>query len=191
LNGKEREPACFETGKKLKAIHDLTLDRKNSSTRSSWEEFINTQTESCFARHKKLGLTPELLRQIPDFNKNTKLSRGADDSFLHTEVMRDHVFFRTASGGPAISGFIDFEPSMTGAPEYDFASVGVFLSSGDHNALRAFFSGYGNLACADTAFRRRIMAYTLLHRYSDLKWYLEFMPQADSLEELADKWWAV
>lgn len=24
-----------------------------------------------------------------------------------------------------------------------------------------------------------------------LKWYLEFMPRADSLEELAEKWWAV
>lgn len=191
LRNKEKETACFETGKKLKAIHDLTLDRQNSLGRDSWKEFIKAQTAACFARHKRLGLPPELLRQIPDFLKNTKFTHGADVRFLHTEVMRDHVFFRADGGKPAISGFIDFEPSMPGAPEYDFASVGVYLSAGDYKVLRAFFSGYGNLAGVNTAFRRRVMAYTLLHRYSNLKLYLEFMPQGDSLEELADKWWAI
>jgi len=35
------------------------------------------------------------------------------------------------------------------------------------------------------------MAFALLHKFSNLKWHLEFMPQADLLEELAEKWWAV
>jgi len=38
----------------------------------------------------------------------------------------------------SFSGFVDFEPSMIGAPEYDFAAVGIFLSSGNPNALRSF-----------------------------------------------------
>ena len=88
-------------------------------------------------------------------------------------------------------GFIDFEPSRLGAAEYDFASVGVFLTSGNKQALRAFFEGYRILELASTKnFKRRVMAYTLLHQYSNLKWYLEFMPVADTLDELSELWWA-
>jgi hygromycin-B 7''-O-kinase len=36
------------------------------------------------------------------------------------------------------------------------------------------------------------MAYALLHRYSRLAWYLEFMPTggAETLDDLARRWWA-
>jgi hygromycin-B 7''-O-kinase len=39
--------------------------------------------------------------------------------------------------------------------------------------------------------RRRLLAYTLLHRYSDLPWYLQELPAPPepTLEALADSWW--
>jgi len=90
------------------------------------------------------------------------------------------------------AGFIDFEPSMFGPCEYDFASVGLFVTAGDPAALKSFFTGYGNLEESRRVdFRRRIMAYTLLHRYSNLNWYLQFMPKAERLEDLADLWWGI
>ena len=35
------------------------------------------------------------------------------------------------------------------------------------------------------------MAHALLHRYSNLRWYLERLPApgATTLEQLADRWW--
>jgi hypothetical protein len=42
--------------------------------------------------------------------------------------------------------------------------------------------------------QRRLLAYTLLHRYSNLRWYLERMPDRDgitTLDALAGRWWAV
>lgn len=189
LPQKEKSAACREVGASLRRIHEIKLTADFDL--SSWTQFLDSQKQGCFARHEKLGLRQDLLKQIPKFIESVDLV-SSRICFLHTEVMKDHVFFDRSSGKISFSGLIDFEPSMVGTYEYDFASIGIFLSSGDRVALRSFFEGYGNLDQAvNREFRRRVMAYTLLHKYSNLKWYLQFMPNADSLDDLADLWWAV
>jgi hygromycin-B 7''-O-kinase len=43
----------------------------------------------------------------------------------------------------------------------------------------------------DDALPRRLLAYALLHRYSDLPWWLEQLPlpPAPTLDALATHWW--
>jgi hygromycin-B 7''-O-kinase len=186
LTPSQRERACFQTGEKLKELHDLSVHAWPCE--ESWETFLQSQLQNCVEHQKSKGLSEAWLNQIPDFLASTPLI-PTSLCLLHTEIMREHVF-ATAHGD--VTGFIDFEPSMLGFVEYDFASVGLFLSRGDPRALRSFFLGYGNLAEASRPeFRRRIMAFALLHRYSRLKWYLEFMPEVTTLEEAADRWWAI
>lgn len=182
----QRQKACHDVGFSLRKMHELTLPIGNNSN-NNWSDFLKEQQRNCLERHTKIGLREDLLKQIPDFLKSIDLNTNRI-SFLHTEVMKDHVFFDDQLN---FQGFIDFEPSRVGPAEYDFASVGVFLTSGDQNSLASFFEGYGNSAIATTpSFKRRALAYTLLHQYSNLKWYLEFMPNADTLDELAELWWA-
>jgi len=103
--------------------------------------------------------------------------------------MRQHVLVEHRKGAWHISGLIDFEPAMLGAPEYEFAAVGIFLTCAEPSLLRAFLEGYG--AELDDALPLRIMAYALLHRYSNLSWYLERLPVPDDvrdLEALARRW---
>ncbi len=192
LDDFQKGETCYQVGRELKSIHDLSVDSAHLPG-LPWTEYLVQQVRGCLARHEKLGLRNDLLQQIPNFLESTNLGLIESSAFLHTEVMRDHVFFdQTEDQHLRLTGFLDFEPSMIGDRDYDFASDGLFLSSGDPRALRAFFEGYGNLEVAQTqAFRRRIMAFLLLHKYSNLKWYLEFMPSADSLEELADLRWAL
>jgi hygromycin-B 7''-O-kinase len=93
-----------------------------------------------------------------------------------------------------LSGLFDFEPAMVGAPEYDFSSLGLFVSCGDARFLRRTLLAYGYAPHAlDEALSCRLMAYTLLHRYSNLRWYLERLPAPGdtSLEQLATRWWAL
>jgi hygromycin-B 7''-O-kinase len=190
LSSEERREACRIVGKNVRIIHDLPtahLDFKPFS----WPNFIQSQISACVDRHTKQGLRADLVWQISPFLSSVDFP-PEDSSFLHTEIMRDHIFFSLERQPLEFRGFIDFEPAMIGEKEYDFASVTVFLSSGDRLALRSFFEGYGNLEHASReGFRRRVMAYTLLHKYSNLKWYLEFMPNAESFEDLADLWCAV
>jgi hygromycin-B 7''-O-kinase len=87
---------------------------------------------------------------------------------------------------------LDFEPAMRGAREYEFAAVGLFVSRGDTAFLRRLLRAYGYRPHQlDDALARRLLAYALLHRYSDLRWYLEQLPAppVPTLDALAANWW--
>jgi Phosphotransferase enzyme family. len=113
-------------------------------------------------------------------------------ALLHTELMREPLLVRTDGSRCELSGLFDFEPAMVGAPEYDFASFGLFVACGDGRFLRRALLAYGLPARRlDAALQCRLMAYAMLHRYSNLRWYLERLPAqgAASFEALAARWW--
>jgi hygromycin-B 7''-O-kinase len=70
----------------------------------------------------------------------------------------------------------------------------VFFTCGSGPALRALLRAYGYAeAELDAPLQRRLLTYTLLHRYSNLRWYLELIPPAEgitTLDGLAARWWA-
>jgi hygromycin-B 7''-O-kinase len=83
---------------------------------------------------------------------------------------------------------------MIGAPDYELASVGLFFSCGDRRLLRRVLAGCGHLPSASGAqHSRRLLAYAILHRYSNLRWYLERLPVpgATTLEALAEAWFGL
>jgi hygromycin-B 7''-O-kinase len=113
-------------------------------------------------------------------------------ALLHTELMREHLMVANEGSGWQLSGMFDFEPAMLGAPEYDFASYGLFVACGDGRFLRRSLLAYGYRDDQlNAALQNRLMAYAILHRYSNLRWYLERLPVPDAttLEQLAAHWW--
>ena len=91
--------------------------------------------------------------------------------------MREHLLVEPDGTGWRLSGLFDFEPAMRGAREYEFASIGLFVSGGDARALRCILRAYGYAeAQLDDALQYRLMAMALLHRYSNLPWYLQRLP---------------
>jgi hygromycin-B 7''-O-kinase len=106
--------------------------------------------------------------------------------------MREHLLVTPNPDGWSLSGLFDFEPAMRGAREYEFAAVGLFVARGDAGFLRRLLIAYGySPGQLDDALPRRLLAYALLHRYSDLPWYLEQLPAppAPTLDALAAHWW--
>ncbi|MGC5411528.1 aminoglycoside phosphotransferase family protein, partial [Streptomyces sp. DT225] len=79
----------------------------------------------------------------------------------------------------------DFEPAMTGDPAYDFVAVGLFVTCGDPDLLGRLSKAYGR-----TFDPSALLAYTLLHVYSNLPWYLREMPRParETLPALAEAW---
>jgi hygromycin-B 7''-O-kinase len=111
---------------------------------------------------------------------------------LHTEIMREHLLVSQHPDGWSLSGLFDFEPAMRGAREYEFAAVGLFVSRGDAGFLRRLLIAYGyRPRQLDDALPGRLLAYALLHRYSDLRWWLEQLPPPPepTLHALAAHWW--
>jgi len=189
LGADERQALAVPMGEAIAALHRVAVPAVVSQ-RARWSEFVAAQARGCCERQRRFGLSEVWLEQIPAFLDRTPLLPGSS-VLLHTEVMREHVYVERRGDAWVPSGLFDFEPSMEGDHEYEFASVGLFLPGGDARFLGALTRAYGYPAL-DGARRRRFLAYALLHRYSRLAWYLERVPPGPgvtTLDALADTWW--
>lgn len=179
------EPVAAQVGELLAALHavrDPALAGLGDGP--SWSTFLAEQARTCVERQRARGLPEAWLAGIPAFLDAVlpTLAPPEPPCLLHTEVMREHLLVRVTPAGPVLSGLFDFEPAMLGHPEYEFASVGLFVSAGDPRALRALLLAYGlpeealGSSAADRDRAHRVLAYALLHRYSNLAWYLRRVP---------------
>lgn len=183
-----------EVGAAAARLHAVPV-RGDAALAMDWPAFTARQVEGCAARHREKGLAQGWVAQIPAWIDRVlpTLDDGCTPVLLHTELMREHVLVDRSGDGWRVTGIIDFEPAMTGHPDYEMASVGVFVAAGDPVLLGAFLRGYGRDAATVTAGdRRRWLAWTLLHRYGNLRWYLERLPHdgVATLDGLAERWWA-
>ena len=177
-----------EVGAALAALHATATDELDALA-VDWPRFMDAQRASCRDRQLAKGLVAPWVDAVGDFLARWTPSDDGARVLLHTEVMRQHLLVERRNGAWHISGLIDFEPAMMGAPEYELSAVGIFLACAEPGLLGAFLDAYG--AEVDDKLPLRIMAYSLLHRYSNLRWYLERLPVLDEvgdLESLARRW---
>ncbi|HYJ31859.1 MAG TPA: aminoglycoside 3'-phosphotransferase/choline kinase family protein [Candidatus Binatia bacterium] len=177
-----------EAGAALAALHAILADQV-ASTAIDWPRFMAAQRASCRANQNAKGLAAPWVEALDGFLARWAPADEGPRVLLHTEVMREHFLVDRRDGAWRLSGLLDFEDALLGAPEYELAAVGIFLAAAEPGLLRAFLDAYG--ASIDDELPLRIMAYALLHRHSNLRWYLERLPAPDvagDLEALARRW---
>lgn len=194
VDAPSRLALIHELGAATVRLHVLPADGE-AALAMDWRAFVARQVEGCAGRHREKGLAEGWAAQIPGWIAAVlpTLDDGCAPVLLHTELMRDHVLVARGEGGWRVTGLIDFEPAMVGHPDYEMASVGVFVSAGDPALLGAYLRGMGrDPATLTPTERRRWLAWALLHRYGNLRWYLEILPHEGvrTLDELAERWWA-
>lgn len=186
---------CFYLGEGLAKIHQ-TPTGPILFPWESWPRFLEIQRDKILEHHKRTELSSEWLDQIPGYLDlvDLKITAEAPLSLLHTELMGAHVLVEQKGEEWELTGLIDFESSSPGHPEYEFASVGIFITQGDKGLMNAFQQGYGHKTEDPGEWSRRVMAYLLLHRYSNLNWFLHLLPEGHGmtrLEELAEFWFGI
>jgi hygromycin-B 7''-O-kinase len=152
-----------------------------------WQPFIEGQRAGLLAAQRSFGLEDRWLTQLDGYvaSRSIDFADPARMGPLHTELMREHVLVRHEGSRWAISGLIDFEPSMVGHKEYEFCAVGLFITAGDRDLFRLFLSSYGyHEAELTEELSRRIMILMLLHRYGNLRKFLGLIPADLGLTEL-------
>ncbi|MET8625520.1 aminoglycoside phosphotransferase family protein [Kitasatospora sp. NPDC004669] len=183
----DRQRIARDCGEALAALHALDAEPlADVLAPGNWIAFQDEQRADAVARQREHGLREPWLEQIPDFLAAAPLPRTRHRALLHTEFMREHLITDPATGW-RLTGLIDFEPAMIGDPAYDLVAVGLFTTRADPHLLGQLLGAYGR------SFEPRLlMAYTLLHVYSDLPWYLrELKPTARTLDDLAEEWFGV
>ncbi len=192
----QRERLCAHLGRALRILHDLPVAALPGPV-DDWRAFVEAQRAGCVDRQRRLGLDERLLEQIPDLLDRVppELDVPERPVLLHTEVMRQHLFVeRDGSGAWRLTGLLDFEPAMTGHPEYELASVGLFVTRSEPGLLGALLRAYGTRSEELTEeLQVRCLRWALLHRYSNLPWYYRELPPPDrtlSLDRQAAHWFA-
>ena len=175
-----------DLGVTLRALHALR-DERLAGDRVDWPALVRERQQSTLKLQEQRGLSPEWLEQISDFlaDECPRLENAAAEAPLHTEVMREHLLVERRGSAWVLSGLFDFEPSIVGPVEYEFSAVGLFVSCGNRELLRDVLTAYGYSEHElDHALERRLLAYALLHKYSNLPWYLSRIPPPAHVTEL-------
>jgi hygromycin-B 7''-O-kinase len=191
MSTEDKQRLAPQLGAALAALHRVVDPALDGLGPGDWAEFVTKQRAKAVERQRRLNLDEAWLAQIPAFLDRVDFGTPPP-VLLHTEFGREHLMMTRDADGWRVSGLFDFEPSIRGAAEYEFVGIGMFVSGGDADFLRRLLLGYGYLPeQLDESLSRRVLAYALLHRYSNFPWYLKQLPapREPTLESLATAWW--
>jgi hygromycin-B 7''-O-kinase len=190
---RERDHLGRGIGETIAALHRVSPLPAETQWPGGWPAFVARQRARCVARQRRLGLSPAWLDQLPGFLEDVAL-RAGPPVLLHTEFRRDHLLVAQSHGGAwRLSGLIDFNHALQGAREYEFAAVGIYLARGHSRLLRRVLAGYGYAGGQlDRDLRQRLLAWAILHKYSNLAAWLRRLPppRIPTLAALAERWFA-
>ena len=193
ITAKDRYYLADHLGETIAALHQVSPPLMENWWPGDWATFVAEQRISSAARHQKLCLPSAWADQIPGFLDQVALPYGAL-VLLHTEVRRQHLLVAQAHGGIwRLSGLVDFDNAIRGTREYEFVGVGVHVARGDSRFLRRALTAYGyTRGQLNGDFRRRLLAWAILHKYSNLAAWLRRLPKPGrpTLASLADRWFA-
>lgn len=188
-----RDRLADQLGETISALHQLPPPAIEKWWPADWPGFVAERRARCAGEQRDLGLAASWADQIPGFLDAVAFSTDTL-VLLHTEIMREHLLVTEDAGGSwRLSGLIDFEPAMRGAREYEFAGVGVLVAEGDARFLTRTLTAYGyHRDQLGPSLRRRLLGWGILHRYSNLSWWMQRLPKPSepTLEALADCWFA-
>jgi hygromycin-B 7''-O-kinase len=191
---RDRDQLAGQFGETIAALHRMPPPDIKDWWPAGWPAFVAWQRAQCVSQQRALGLPARWADQIPGFLESVALP-SSPPVLLHTEVMRQHLLVSEDPGGAwRLSGLIDFEPAMRGEREYEFVSVAVFVAEGDARFLSRTLTSYGyHPDQLGPGLRRRLLTWGILHRYSNLSWWMERLaePARPTLDALADCWFAI
>jgi hygromycin-B 7''-O-kinase len=179
-----RDRIASQAGEMLAALHGLDAGPLDAIIGpADWAGFLAGQRATATERQRQVKLADPWLSQIEGFLESAPLTPGQQRVLLHTEVIREHLVVNP--GTWTLSGLLDFERAMTGDRAYEFAAAGLFVSYGDPRLLGRILAAYGR-----SFDPRELLAYTLLHRHSNLPECLAELaaPAEPTLDSLAHTW---
>jgi hygromycin-B 7''-O-kinase len=189
MDERNRHRIAAQLGEMMAQLHALPAGGLDLPA-SDWPSLVQDRIATCVARRREQGLDESWLRQIQPFLEEAAPLYPPDftPSIVTGDVHQYHLLVSGDGDSWTLAGYLDFDDATIGFHEYDLAAPGVFMMAHHPELLRTMLLAYGYPRTAlDDALARRLMAFTLLHRYRDLNWVLdEYVRDASctTLEEL-------
>jgi hygromycin-B 7''-O-kinase len=187
---RDRHRIAEHLGRMTRVLHDFPVDQLPwpDATSAAWREFVERQLAGCVVHHgEKESLPEHLLEQLPDYLASIGPLCPADfrPRLLNCDITEDHVLLSRVGGRWEITGWIDFGDARVGDPEYEWVAVGLGALASEVDVIRRFLTAYGWEWWGE-AFNRRMLAWSLLHLFSDMRPFLERLGGADRVRDLEE-----
>jgi hygromycin-B 7''-O-kinase len=181
----------------VQTLHSVPVGRVTTmdTRREAWVTFVEQQATGAVAHHWRNGSLPEhLLAQLPDYLAGALPLFPPDfrPTIINCDLTCDHVLLTEQDEHWHITGLIDFGDVQVGHVDYEWVALHLSLLEGDRDLLRAFLRAYGWEQVVDERFSRRMMAYSLLHLFSDMRPFVERLggpERVRQIEELEAALW--
>lgn len=179
-------------GERVRRVHDAPLPAGQVwPPVDAWLRLVAGRLPAASAALHNSGVLPAtvaaageaLLRETPWFDGRPCL--------LHADLTEDHVLVMEQAGRYSLSGLIDWADAEVGDPVYEWVALFFGFCGRDTRLFSAFMDGYAPAGGRSLPPRRRLLAYTLLHRFG-LPIIADALPeetrrQLTGLDELAGR----
>jgi hygromycin-B 7''-O-kinase len=196
ISAENRHAIARQVGQLIAQVRSISVVGLNELA-IDWAAFVARQVATAAERQRGGGVPEDLLAQVPAFLESTvvHLLQGFEPVLLLADITDENVLLSKAGGSWQVVSYVDFGDAVIGHPDYELVTPGLELARGDGQLLRALLrdAGYAESEL-NKELRRRLMAFTLLHRFVQLEDVVKMVPQARGdtvLEELAQVLWPV
>ena len=170
MTPEDKLAAARELGWTIRRLHQTPLEKAEVLVPKSeeWLAFLGRRRKECLLELKdNTNLPLEVLREVARFLTPGQLvpSRDFQLKLLNGDFTEDHLLLVYRLGEWRMSGLIDWADALVGVSEYEWVALWFGLCSQEVEMFREVLATYDPEIRLDNPFRRRMMAYTFIHRF--------------------------
>jgi hygromycin-B 7''-O-kinase len=174
-----------DLGKTIKEFHSIQTNNF-TSIRVDWDAFIKQQLQNMKNHHQYAGLQEALLSDLDHYVEEQYMNYHPQEVLLTGEYTPFNLMINKVDGAWKLTGVIDFADCFLGDADYDLLGPILFMFNSNQKLIFEFLKSYGYTQDGlDEALQKKLMIYTILHRYSDINSYLPQDEEPNSFQALS------
>ena len=190
LTMEEKKELSIDLGNVIREFHSIPSSLFETID-VDWQLFIKNQYLKMTENQKKSNLPQILYDTLLEYVDESYINYYPKLRLLTGEYTPFNLLFNKENNKWKLTGVIDFADSFLGDNEYDLLGPILFMFNGHKELTYSFLISYGFLeAELNDSLRKKLMIYTILHRFSNINYYISRNPKAvtiESFEELSNQ----
>lgn len=169
LDPSVRTELARQHGALMATIHELPVETLPGSLAFDWARMLAEQRADLEPALTRSGPSAELVAQAADYVAEAAVLRPLVETpaLVHGDLSHLNFLVEQRAGRWAITSLLDWGDVKLGPWTHELISPGVHMYLGDHEALRAWYAGYGRIAPSTAAGVAQVATARAMLYYAD------------------------
>jgi hygromycin-B 7''-O-kinase len=186
LTMEEKKEFSIDLGNVIREFHSIPSDIFETID-VDWQLFIKNQYLNMKANQKKFKLPQKLWDALEEYVDESYINYNPRLRMLTGEYTPFNLLFNKKNNKWKLTGVIDFADSFLGDNEYDLLGPILFMFNGNKEITYSFLISYGySEEELNDSLRKKLMIYTILHRFSNINYYVSRNTKASNSEDFEE-----